>query len=149
MVKNSIKKIFLILITGLFLSINVVEAADCNGVFTPEAYDLIRDVLGYVTIAVPILLVILCAADLTTIVISQDEGAAKKAGGRIVKRFIAAAAFFFVPLIVRFFLGLDAVKNSLNLVDDPLCGIVDNPTIPSTGEDADAETDTDGEGEGI
>lgn len=140
MAKNSIKKIILTLVIGIFSSINVVYAADCNGIFTPGAYDLIRDVLGYVTIAVPILLVILCSADLTSIVLSQDEGAAKKASGRIVKRFIAAAAFFFVPLIVRFVLGLDAVKNSLNLVDDPLCGIVDD-TTPT--EDPDA-----GEGEG-
>lgn len=139
MAKNSIKKIILTLIIGLFSSINIAYAADCDGIFTPGAYDLIRDVLGYVTIAVPILLVILCSSDLTAIVLSQDEGAAKKASGRIVKRFIAAAAFFFVPLIVRFVLGLDAVKNSLNLVDDPLCGVVDNPTVPSPDE---------GEGEG-
>ena len=128
MVKKSIKKIFLILIIGLIFSIDTVSAANCDGIFTQEAYDLIREVLGYVTIAVPILLIILCATDLTTIVIAQDDSAAKKAGARIVKRFIAASAFFFVPLIVRFLLGLDSIKDSLNLVDDPLCGIVSDST---------------------
>ena len=120
------KKIFLFLI--IILSFTSVNAADCNGIFTPGAYELIRDILGYITIGVPILLVILCASDLTSIVISQDEKAAKNAASRIVKRFIAAAAFFFVPLIVRFVLGLEAVKNSLNLVDDPLCGVIDDIT---------------------
>lgn len=128
MAKKCIKMIIFTLVIGLFCSFNVVYAADCNGIFTPGAYDLIRDILGYITIGVPILLVIFCSADLTSIVISQDEGAAKKASARIVKRFIAAAAFFFVPLIVRFVLGLEAVKNSLNLVDDPLCDIVDDVT---------------------
>ena len=120
------KKVLYIFI--FLLNITIVNAADCNGIFTPGAYELIRDVLGYFTIGVPILLVILCASDLTAIVTSQDEGAAKKASARIVKRFIAAAAFFFVPLIIRFVLGLDAVKNSLNLVDDPLCDIVEDVT---------------------
>ena len=128
MAKKCIKMIIFTLVIGLFYGLNVVYAADCNGIFTPGAYDLIRDILGYITIGVPILLVIFCSADLTSIVISQDEGAAKKASARIVKRFIAAAAFFFVPLIVRFVLGLEAVKNSLNLVDDPLCDIVDDVT---------------------
>lgn len=138
-----IKKIVFSLIINLILSINMVYAVDCDAVFTPEAYDFIREVLGYVTIIVPILLVILCSSDLVAIITSQDDNISKKAGGRIVKRFIAAAAFFFVPLMVRFVLGLEPVKNSLNLVDDPTCGITTESTPNDGGEptaDPDAET---------
>ena len=142
MAKKCIKMIVFTLIIGLFCGFNVVYAADCNGIFTPGAYELIRDILGYFTIGVPILLVILCASDLTAIVVSQDEGAAKKASARIVKRFIAAAAFFFVPLIVRFVLGLDAVKNSLNLVDDPLCDIVEDETTSKEEEKEETPKET-------
>ena len=101
-----------------------VSAETCDGIFTYEAASLIAEIINYVRIGVPILLVILCASDLTGVVMSGDsDDAMKKAGSRIVKRFIAAAAFFFVPLIIQFVLGLDAVKKSLNLVDDPTCGI--------------------------
>ena len=135
-----IKKIVFSLIINLILSINMVYAVECDAVFTPEAYEFIREVLGYVTIIVPILLVIICSNDLVAIVTSQDDNIAKKAGGKIVKRFIAAAAFFFVPLIVRFVLGLEPVKNSLNLVDDPTCGITTEQT-PDDGEDPTADPD--------
>ena len=142
MVKNSIKKIVLSLVISMFLSVNIVFAANCNAIFTPEAYDLIREFLGYVTIIVPILLIVLCSGDLMSIVTSQDESISKKAGGRIVKRFIAAAAFFFVPLLVRFVLGLEPVKDSLNLVDDPTCGIASGNSTPTPdpGENHEGET---------
>ncbi len=141
MVKNSIKKIVLSLVIGLFLSYNVVFAADCNAIFTQDAYDLIREFLGYVTIIVPVLLIVLCSGDLMSIVTSQDESISKKAGGRIVKRFIAAAAFFFVPLLVRFVLGLEPVKDSLNLVDDPTCGIISGSPTPNPGQTPEGETE--------
>ena len=134
------KKIVIILVICMFLSVNIVFAADCNAIFTQDAYDLIREFLGYVTIIVPILLVVFCSGDLMSIVTSQDESASKKAGGRIVKRFIAAAAFFFVPLLVRFVLGLQPVKDSLNLVDDPTCGIGAGNQTPNQGENPDGET---------
>lgn len=139
MVKNNIKNIVLNLIMGLMLSINIVHAADCDAIFTPEAYDFIRELLGYVTILVPILLIVLCSTDLVAIVVSQDDSVSKKAGGRIVKRFIAAAAFFFVPLLVRFVLGLEPVKNSLNLVDDPTCGVTSGTSTPAEDADDDGE----------
>ena len=143
MVKNSIKKIVLSLVISVALSFNVVCAADCDAIFEPEAYELIREFLGYVTIIVPILLIVLCSGDLMSIVTSQDESISKKAGGRIVKRFIAAAALFFVPLLIRFVLGLEPVKNGLNLVNDPTCGITTGTPTPDPGTDPDAEPEPD------
>ena len=136
MMKNSIKKISFILLFGLFFSVDFVYAANCDAIFTPEAYEFIREILGYVTIVVPILLILLCSMDLASIVISHDDNASKKAISRIIKRFIVGAAFFFIPLIVRFLLGLDPVKTSLNLVDDPTCGIVFDEN--KTGSDTDS-----------
>lgn len=125
MKKSLVKKIILLLIVSTFFSINFVEAASCDALLTAEAAELISDVMTMITIAIPILLVVLCSADLVGIVTSQDDGAVKKATSRIVKRFIAAAAFFFVPLLINLVLGIDAVKDSLNLVDDPTCGILE------------------------
>jgi len=135
MKNNIVKKIIITLIISLFLSINIAFADNtCNGLLTQEAYDLILEVLGFIRIGVPILLVVLCSADLVGVVTSQDDNAIKKAGGRIVKRFIAAAAFFFVPLIVTVVLEIDAIKNSLNLVDDPTCGIATDTADESESE---------------
>lgn len=123
MKKSVLKNLILTLIVVSILSCDTVFAADCTGLLTQGAADLIAEVIGYIRIGVPILLIILCASDLITVVTSQEDNAVKKAGSRIVKRFIAAAAFFFVPLIVQVILNIDAIKNSLNLVDDPTCGI--------------------------
>lgn len=123
MKKSVLKNLILTLIVVSILSFDTVFAADCTGLLTQGAADLIAEVIGYIRIGVPILLIILCASDLITVVTSQEDNAVKKAGSRIVKRFIAAAAFFFVPLIVQVILNIDAIKNSLNLVDDPTCGI--------------------------
>ena len=134
MFKKCVKKVSLSITLALLIGINVVEAADCDGLFTAEAYEFIREILGYITIAIPVLLVILCASDLAAVVIAQDDSVAKKAAGRIAKRFIAGAAVFFVPLIVRVVLGLEPVKESLNLVDDPLCGIGESQPQPDQEE---------------
>lgn len=127
MTRKGIKKVIISVFIGALLSINVVNAANCDAIFTPEAYEFIRELLGYATIIIPVLLILLCATDLVAVVMASDDSVAKKVGGKIAKRCIAAVAFFFVPLIVRFFLGLEEVKTTLNLVDDPLCGI----TAPS------------------
>ena len=123
MKKSVLNKFFILLVLVSILCVDTVFAADCTGLLTQGAADLIAEVVGYIRIGVPILLIILCASDLITVVTSQEDNAVKKAGSRIVKRFIAAAAFFFVPLIIEVILSIDAIKNSLNLVDDPTCGI--------------------------
>lgn len=125
MKKKVVRKIFLVALIGIVLSMGLVYADDCSGLLTQEAADLIKEVIGYVRIGVPILLIVLCSSDFVSVITSQDDNAMKKASGRIVKRFIAAAAFFFVPLIVELILGIDAIKNSLNLVDDPTCGVTE------------------------
>lgn len=122
--KNLInKKTILAIIIILCLSINPVFAATCKGLLTVEAAELIVEVITYIRIGVPILLIILCATDLSSVVLAGDDKAMKLALSKIVRRFIAAVAIFFVPLLVSVILNLEPVKNSLNLVDDPTCGI--------------------------
>ena len=115
------KRIFLCLL--FILSFGVVHADGCDALLTREAAQFIKDIVTLVRIAVPILLIVLCSSDFVSIVTGQDEKVTKTAISRIIKRFICAAAFFFVPLILQLILGIDAVNNALNLVDDPTCGI--------------------------
>lgn len=126
MKKNKTKIIFSILITMCVITCPIAFAESCDGLLTQDAAELLSDIIGYIRVGVPVLLMILCAGDFVSVITSQDDNAMKKAGSRIVKRFIAAAAVFFVPLIISVILNIDAVKNSLNLVDDPMCGIEGN-----------------------
>ena len=117
------KKNYIYILGGLSLFVSIVKAETCDGLLTYEAALLLNEIINYVRIGVPVLLIVLCAIDFFGVVTSGEDDAMKKATSKVVKRFIAAAAFFFVPLLIKFVLGLDAVKNSLKLVDDPTCGI--------------------------
>jgi len=47
----------------------------------------------------------------------------KKAGTKFVKRCIAAALIFFIPFIINLVFSLPGIKESINIVDDPMCGL--------------------------
>ena len=130
----------LIFIT-ILITFSVVEASGCDALLTRDAAEFIGDIVTLVRIAVPILLVVLCSSDFVAIVTGQDEKVTKVSISRIVKRFIAAATFFFVPLIIQLILGIDAVNNALNLVDDPSCGIGGDLDGYKTEEEIQKETE--------
>lgn len=96
--------------------------ANCDGLLTADAIDMIREVLNYFRILGPIALIIFVAIDFATAVISQDNDALKKAESRVTSRAIATALLFFVPTIIRVILGLDGVREAIEIPNDPLCG---------------------------
>jgi cell wall-associated NlpC family hydrolase len=98
---------------------NLLEIdANCNSIFTPEALEIIREILGYFRILAPIALIIYCAIDYSTVVISEDSKALAQANSKIVKRAIAVVLLFFVPTIVSAILSLTPFSNSSS---DYLC----------------------------
>ena len=108
----------------LFIFITPVQAkGDCDGLLTVEAMEFLEEIIGYVRILVPILLIALGAFDFANAIISQDQEALKKNSSKFIKRMIAAVAIFFVPLIVKVLLSLPGIKDNINLVDDPTCGL--------------------------
>lgn len=129
------KYILFILIVVLLFSQNVYAAneiniintgnggADCSGLFTSDALDLISEILNWFRILAPILMILLTAIDFAKVVISDDPSASsKKIIGRIAKRAVAVALVFLLPTIVRFILNLDGVRSAIQIPDDPLCG---------------------------
>ena len=100
-----------------------VLADECNGILTVEAMDFLDGMIGYIRIFVPILLIILGIVDFASAIIAQDQEALKKCGTKFVKRIIAAVAVFFVPSVVKLLLNLPGIKDNINLVDDPTCGL--------------------------
>ncbi len=97
--------------------------SSCNGIFTPEALDLIDEILGYFRILAPIVLILMIAVDFGLAVMSSDakDDAMKKAISRAVRRGIAAILVFLVPTIVKVLLQLDGVKSAIQT--DPSCGL--------------------------
>ena len=101
--------------------INILAVdANCDSLFTPEALQIIREILGYFRILGPIALIIFIALDYGTAVIAQDNDALKKANSKVVSRSIAVALLFFVPLIITVILDLTpfAGKSSDYLCND-------------------------------
>lgn len=121
--KNVIKfAIYFIFIINL-MTTQVQATGECDGIFTVEAMDFIEEMIGYVRIFVPILLIILGAVDFGSAVLSQEQDALKKSGSKFVKRCIAAVAIFFVPTLIKLILSLPGIKDNIILVDDPTCGL--------------------------
>lgn len=121
--KNIIKLcVYFIFIINI-LATPVFAAGNCDGILTVEAMEFIEEIIGYIRIFVPILLIILGAVDFGSAVLSQEQDALKKNGSKFVKRCIAAIAIFFVPTIVKLLLNLPGIKGNIILVDDPTCGL--------------------------
>lgn len=113
----------MIVLIFLIFSPVIVNAANCKGLFTQEAFEIITEIINFIKIFVPILLIVLASIDTVNILVKGDPDETKKGSKKIINRFIAAALVFLVPTLVSFLLKLPPVKNALNLVDDPLCGI--------------------------
>ena len=121
---NNKRLLVLFFAFALFIFAIPVQAADdCNGLLTVEAMKFIEEIIGYIRILVPILLIVLGSVDFANAIISGDQDALKKSGSKFMKRAIAAVAVFFVPLLVKVLLTLPGIKDNINLVDDPTCGI--------------------------
>lgn len=86
----------------LIENINVLD--NC-GVFNPEMYSLLSDWYGYILIAVPALVLILCTVDIAKAVIAQDDKQVKDAQSKAIKRVIIGVVIFFIPIILNLLLG--------------------------------------------
>ena len=96
-------------------------SASCDGIFTEEALELIRDVLNWVRILAPILLILLVALDFGSAVVSGENDALSKAAKKSIPRAVGAALLFFVPTIIRAVLNLGGIRDAITIPDDPLC----------------------------
>lgn len=105
------------------------DYANCNGLLTADAVDMIRELLNYFRILAPMALLLFTALDFGQAVISQEKDALSKAGSKVAKRAIATVALFFIPTIVRVILGLDGVRDAIQIPDDPLCQTMNSNTI--------------------
>ena len=93
--------------------------ASCDGLLGPDVRDDIKEILNWIKIAVPILLIILGSLDFGKAVINDDQNALSKAWSSFIKRIIAAIAIFLAPYIIMFL-----IENVDKILDDS-CDIKD------------------------
>ena len=108
------------------------KSISCDGILTDDGMKMVQEILGYIRIAGPILLVLLTALDFAQAVLHDDNDALKKATGKITKRAIATVALFFIPTIIRAIFNLRGVRDVLVIPNDPLCGTMES--IPDTNQ---------------
>lgn len=122
------KTLFITLLFSLMLPFSVYAdelfpsepiEVSCDGLFTPLALSLIRDILGWFRILAPCLLIVLVAVDFAKAVISQDDKMLVKATSDASKRAIATLCVIFTPTMVIAFSKIPAVDSVLG--SDPLC----------------------------
>ena len=112
------------------IDVNNGGGTDCSGLFTGDALDLISEILNWIRIIGPILMILLTAVDFAKVIISDDPNAAsKKIVARFVKRGVAVALLLLIPTIVRLVLNLPGVRDSIQIPNDPLCGTMSSKTI--------------------
>ena len=121
-------KLFLyLIISSIFTKTVYAEEAfqgsqvnvSCDGIFTSEALELIREILGWFRIIAPILLILFVAIDFGKVIISQEKDAMPKAVSNAIKRAIATIGVIFAPTFVIALSKLPGVNQVLS--SDPLC----------------------------
>lgn len=79
---------------------------DCDGLLGPNVKADIEEILRYVRIIAPILVIIFGIVDFSKVVLSGDDKEMSKAVSNLVKRAIAAVAIFFAPIIIMMVIDL-------------------------------------------
>ena len=93
------------------LTCNDTLFGDPNDSTTPSMAYLLSQLMLYIKIIVPILIIVLGSIDLFKAVISSNEDEMKKAQKKFVKRIIAGVCVFFIPAFVN--LLMNVLNNSL------------------------------------
>ena len=78
---------------------------------------LLQQLLNYIKILGPILVVVLSSLDFAKVIIQSDDEAMAKAQKKLIYRLLLAAALFFIPTLVMVLLNL------FGITSDPTCGI--------------------------
>lgn len=95
---------------GLDIDIDMNKEFDCKGLFgdpnNPDSFiSVVKKILLWIRIAVPILVIVLGFIDFSKVIVSQDPDALKKATSSFSKRCVAAIIIFFIPLIISLIMG--------------------------------------------
>lgn len=94
---------------------------NCQQLIGDGAIDLINDILNYVKILVPVLLIGLGLADFFKALVSSQEDGMKKAQGKFIKRLLVAAIIFLIPALVN--LLMNSVNGVWSHINADACNV--------------------------
>lgn len=97
------------------------EYNNCESLIGDKIIATINDILLYVRILIPLLLIGLGVADFVKAMISPDETAMKKAQNKFIKRLLIAAVIFLIPSLVN--LLFDLVNGVWAHINNSACNI--------------------------
>lgn len=116
-----------------FIDVNALDISDnffilatreegCNSLFgspsDPESVAwLLQQILNYLKILGPLLVLVLSSVDFAKAIISSDDDSLKKAQKKLVTRLLAAVLLFFIPFLVTWLLEIFGITSSAT------CGI--------------------------
>lgn len=109
MSKNRYKSYKLLTILTFFMffigyKLGYADTLDCSNM--PRTMAFIQEVLSWVKIVIPVLLILLGTIDFVKAIVAKDDDQMKKAQSDFVKRLIIGVTIFFVPMILRFILNI-------------------------------------------
>ena len=104
--------------------INIMETVDMcgpNGLI--PVFTFIGNIVTFIKIAVPIILILMGSIDLTKAVMASKDDEIKKAQTTLMKRAIVGVVIFFIPTIVTLLIGMvtntEPGQKCLTCVTDP------------------------------
>lgn len=86
-----------------------------------DIIDMINEVMNYIRIGVPILLLCLIIVDFSSAIFASSEDKMKKAQSKVIKRIIIAIVIFFVPTLLNFV--FDIVNDVWEDANYEICGL--------------------------
>ena len=78
---------------------------------------LLQQILNYIKILGPILVVVLSSVEFAKVIINSDDEAMAKAQKKLITRIILAACLFFIPTLVQ------AALDLFGITSDSTCGL--------------------------
>jgi hypothetical protein len=73
----------------------------CDGLLDPELVDIINEILNWIRIIVPIMVIALSTADFTKAVLSAEKDEMHQAISKLIKRLVIAIVIFFTPTLIH------------------------------------------------
>ena len=100
-----------------------VAPEGCKDLIDEDVRKYINDIMTYIKIGIPILLIGLIVYDLATAIFAGSDDKINKAKGRAVKRIIIAVIIFFIPTLINFVFDL---VNNVWSTKFEICGLETN-----------------------
>ena len=95
----------------------------CQGLLDKTLVEKINEILNWIRVIVPILVIVLSTIDFSKAVLVQDKDELKQATSKLVKRLIIAVAIFFVPTLLKLLVDAFNEISPYPITDLPDCGI--------------------------